>query len=272
MRWTRGGLLVSCALAMLVLAACGAGGPSEAELANQAEWTWIQETKKQLDAKRQELADLKSEVAAMAAEPEAGEAEGEVEGEAVPEGEADPAARLEAVSAEVAALSDEFGQRLVNFINQSPMEEGVEPTEQQKELLRLKSGEDIVLAKEWIEQGGDYKRAIEIYNTALMFDPENEDLKQALAEAEASRYMSPERFGQAKKGMTEDEIRAALGTPLHYNVRDFPERNVKAWFYPTAEDGSAAAVWFEPDKKTGELKSYKLDYEGIKPQQEESAA
>ncbi len=63
--------------------------------------------------------------------------------------------------------------------------------------------------------------------------------------------------------MTEAEVRAALGQPNLRNIREYPERNVVAWFYPTTEAGDAAAIWFRPNK-AGDKIVYQTKYEAIK--------
>ncbi|MFQ5349531.1 MAG: hypothetical protein ACE5EG_03690 [Thermoanaerobaculia bacterium] len=252
---------------------CGPSGPSEFELAQEAEWASLQEAKQALDEQRQKLAEVRQQVAEAPEAPEEGEeAEGEegAEGEGEGEGEGEPAptaADVEALENQIAADAEEFGGRLVTFLNNDPMIEGEPPTERQLAALHMKSEEDIALAKEWIEKGGDYKRAIDIYNNALRFDPGNEAVEQALAEAEANRYMSKERFEAAKKGMTEAEVRAALGQVNLHNVKPFPDRKVIAWFYPTGDDGSAAAVWFR-EEKDGTNKVYRLNFEEVKSREQ----
>ena len=264
---TRNGLLIAAVLLALVVSGCGGGGPSEQEKANEAEWTWLQETRQELATKRQELVDLQEAVAAAAVEEEAeDEAAEEAEGEAAEPVE-DPAAQLAALEEEVTALTEEYTSRLVGLLNADPMIEGEPPTERQLALLAMKSDEDIILAQEWIVKGGDYKRAIEIYNTALMFDPDNDKLKAALAEAETNRYMTSERFSQVKKGMSENEVRALLGQANLHNVRKYEDKGVTAWFYPTSETGEAAAVWFQPDKKTEVMTVYQVKFEAVKPGQ-----
>jgi hypothetical protein len=227
---TRNHLLIVAILIALAATGCGSRGPSEQELANEAEWEWLQETQQELNAMRQELAEA-------------------------------------ALQEQVETLTEEYTWRLVGLLNADPMIEGEEPTARQLTLLAMKSDEDLILAQEWIDRGGDYKRAIEIYNTALMFDPENPKLQAALAEAEANRYMSQERFLQVKKGMTEGEVRQLLGQANLHNVRKYEDKGVVAWFYPTSETGEAAAVWFEPDKKSGEMKVYQVKFEAVKPNQ-----
>lgn len=264
MQWTRSAV-VAC-LVGLVMIACGPSGPSEFELAQEAEWTALQEAKQALDEQRQKLSEMREMVAA-APEEDAEEEAAEGEGEAEP---APTAAEVEALENEIAAAAEEFGGRLVTFLNDDPMIEGEPPTERQLAALHMKSEEDIALAREWIEKGGDYKRAIDIYNNALRFDPDNEAVKQALAEAEANRFMSSERFEMAKKNMTEAEVRAALGQVNLHNVKPFPDRKVIAWFYPTADDGSAAAVWFR-EERNGVNRVYRLNFEEVKPKTEGEA-
>lgn len=275
MEWTRNGFpILMVVAAVVLLTACVGGGPSELEQQQAAEWSWLTETKQDLDGERQQLAELREQAAAEAEVVEEGETEIAAEGISEELGaevaeEADLDSRISALEEEVETLSEEFNTRLVAFINADPMIEGEPPTERQIAALRMKSDEDILLAREWIDKGGDYKRAIEIFNTALMFDPENEKLQAALAEAEAERYMTEERFSEVAKGMTEGEVRALLGQVNPYNVREYPDKNVMAWFYPTAEDGSAAAVWFQPDKKSGVLEVYQTKFMAIQPGQEE---
>jgi hypothetical protein len=264
---TRNGLLIAAVLLALVATGCGGGGPSEQELAKDAERTRFQETHQELSAHRQELSDLQEAVALAATEEVAEEeAAEEVEGEAMEPVE-DPAARLSALENEVAALTEDYTGRLVGLLNADPMIEGEPSSERQLALLAMKSDEDIVLAQEWIVKGGDYKQAIGIYNTALKFDPDNANLQAALADAKTNRYMSTERFSQVKKGMTEADIRQLLGQANLHNVRKYEDRGVTAWFYPTSEKGEAAAVWFQPDKKTNVMTVYQVKFEAVKPGQ-----
>ena len=247
--------------------------------AREAEWASLVEAKGQLDALRQEKAELEAMIeTAAAADEEAEEdaaeaAEGEgadEEGEALPTAE-EMAAKLGTMEEEVVGKADEFMQGLVAYLNADPMIEGEAPTETQVAALRMKSSEDMVLAQEYIDKGGDYQRAMNIYQNSLMVDPDNEDLKAALEQAMIERYMSEERFAAAKKGMTQSEIRAVLGQVNLYNIREYEDRDVTAWFYPTAEGGFAAAVWFKENKRSGELEAYQLKYDAVSPETEEDA-
>ena len=203
--------------------------------ASDTEWAWLQKTRQELDAKRRALA------APATATP--------------------PPAALEQRRREIQQQTDEFNRRLIDFINADPPVEGEPLNERQLAALRLKSDEDILRAREFIERGGDYQGAIAIYEDALAVDPENPRLKEELAQARTRRYMTAELFAQVKEGMSEVEVRAILGQPNVHNVRDYPERGVVAWFYPKGASGAAAAVWFE---KQGERRAvYMLDFDAI---------
>lgn len=254
--WTVGGCVFLLGLAVV---ACGPGGESQGSAARDAEWAEIQAMGQQLDQARQELAALRQPAAA---------AEGEQGGEAAGEGE-QPAAedrsqQIEAAQAEVDQLTEQFNERLVTFINENPPLQGEPLTERQQAAIRMKSDEDMVLAQEYIDRGGDYRRAIKIYTDALTADPDNEDLQKALVGAEAMRFMTEERFARAEKGMNRDRVREALGQPNLRNVREFPEDKVVAWYYPKDERGAAAAVWFRANK-SGEMVVYQLQFDAVEP-------
>jgi len=231
--------MLGLAVAALTLAACGGAEADKAKSAEgrKTEWSWLESAKQGLDAKRTQLASLQAQAA---------------------EG-ADTQAQMDALTKEIDAARDELGQRLAAYINDDPPVVGEPLKPEQLSALRMKASEDIVIAKEFIDLGGDYRKAIEIYEGLLRADPDNPEVKAALAEAEANRYMTEERFAAAKKGMTMDEVRAALGTPYLRNVKEYPEKKVTAWFYPTTEAGDAAGVWFN-DKK----EAYQVTFTAVK--------
>jgi hypothetical protein len=263
MRFSRG-LIVFSSLVLLAFAiACGPSEP-KVDPAVEAEWTALTEAKAKVDELRGELRELKAEMTAPADEVAEGEvAEGE---EAAPGASPEEmAARVTELDKKIVELADDFNGRLAAFLNDpaNQMIVGEPLTERQAAAVAMKSSEDIELAAEYIAKGGDYKRAIDILNLALQLDPDNADLQAALADAEANRFMSEERFALAKKGMTEAEVREALGQVNLINIRKYEDRGVAAWFYPTTEDGSAAAVWFQKDKKSDQMKAYQLKYDAV---------
>lgn len=248
-RKLNGWRLAALLLALVVSLACGETATDDTaaqDAANEAEWAEIEEQKAALDAKRAELAAAREAAA---------------EDQDAAEGDADPAAEVKRLEAEVAEDSEAFYNALVEFINEMGMVEGEELTEGQKTALRMKSSEDMLLAREYIDKGGNYPKAISIYQDSLLLDPDNSDLEAALAEARDRRYMSEERFAQAKEGMTQADVRSLLGQPNLSNVRNFDDDNVEAWFYPVDASGSAAAIWFR--ERNGAMKAYKLNFEEV---------
>lgn len=267
-------------LLVLLQAACSQGDP-EAEKAavDAAEWAALEQAKKARDDKRQELVDFQALMAASEADEgtDADASEGDAsegdEGEgADAEGEApmtaeDMAAKLDTLNDAVEDLSADFSTKLVAFINNQSITEGQEFTEIQRKAFNFKAEEDIMIAMEFIDKGGEYQRAIDILSGSLNFDPSNEMLLEAKAKAEELRYMTEERFAQVKKGMSQEEVRALLGTPKSNNQREF-ENDVTGWFYPKEDPPkSAAGVFFQ--SKNDELLVYKTDFDAVKgPAQE----
>lgn len=260
MRQIRIGWLLACALiVMLGVTACGPSQEEEMAAAAQEKFDAVLQLKDDLEAKRAELAAATEKAAMMeeTAEGEGGEGEGEEGGE---EG-AEEAVDLGALGEEVENMANDLVSAIVDFINSDPPIEGEPLTEHQLAVIRMKSAEDMLLAQEYIDKGGDYRRAIRIYTDALNVDPDNPDLQAALASAEEARYVSPERFAEVKKGMTQEEVKAILGQVNLRNIREF-ERGVVGWFYPTADDGSAAGIFFR--KRGDTYTAYDVKYEAIK--------
>ncbi|HYX24462.1 MAG TPA: hypothetical protein VFC23_09955 [Thermoanaerobaculia bacterium] len=240
------GAALVCALLGSVLGtlalATGCGPSAKETVARQspaaaAEWQWLQKTQAALAEQRSRLA---------AADPAPG-----------------AAASREALRRQTTALAGEFDRRLVEYVNADPPVQGQPLSARQQAALRMKSEEDVLLARQFIDEGGDYQRAIAIYEEALAVDPGYPPLHEELAKAQARRYMSRETFAQLKKGMSQDEVRGLLGPPNLHNVRDYPDRGVVGWFYPRDASGAAAAVWFA--KSDGRYAVYLFDFDALKP-------
>jgi len=238
-----GKALLCVLLAAATLASgCGPAGKQTGDRrspAADAEWAWLEKTRKSLEEQRARLA-----VADPTPTP------------------ASSAAR-EALRKQAAALAGELDRRLVAFINADPPVQGQPMTERQKAALRMKSEEDIVLARQLIDEGGDYQRAIAIYEEDLAVDPGDPRLEGELAKARGRRYMASATFAQVQKGMSQDEVRGLLGAPNPHSVREYPDRGVVGWFYPKDASGAAAAVWFA--KSDGRYAAYLFDFDAIKP-------
>lgn len=198
--------------------------------AAEAEWAWLQQTRQTLDQRRARLAG---------------------------------GAGDEVFAKETEALARELYRRLVEFINADPPVQGEPLTPRQQAAIRMRSDEEILLAREFIERGGDYQRAIDIYREALAVDPDNPRLREELARAESRRYMTRQTFSRVQEGMDQEQVRKLLGQPNLHNVRDWPERGVAGWFYPKDARGSAAAVWFR--KEGDRFLVYLHDFDALQP-------
>lgn len=266
------------ALSMLVLAGFGllACGPQEtldpaAEQA-AADLAWLKENKPILDEKRQELRSVRDQIAGR--EPQAPEGtapegeEGTAE-EAVPMTPEELEAKANVLQEEVDRLFEQVGARIASYLNNSGIEmdrsTGMivgELTPDQQLAIDYKIDEDMVLAQEYIDKGGDYVRAIEIYTATKKLAPDHEALNAAIAEAEALRWMTPDRFSQVKKRMTEDEVRELLGQVNLRNVEEYDDGR-KGWFYKK-DNGGAAGVWFKKRDENWVVDVF--DFEAVKPQ------
>jgi hypothetical protein len=256
LRWPRrvrwAALIALTALIALAAGACRAGKQPDrrqVRLGAEAEWVWLLAAKRGLDAERAQLAALGGASASPAPPPATAAAGG-----------APPSPR-DRLAREVDALAQQFGRRLVAYINANPPVEGAPLAPRQLAAIRMKSDEEIAAAHEFIARGGDYRRACEIYEAALAGDPQNPRLREELARAQAARYMSVGRFARAAPGMTSEQVRAALGPPNVHDVHSFADQGVVGWFYPRDASGAAAAIWFE--KRAGTLTVYRCDWNAL---------
>ena len=225
------------ALLPFVLWGCAPAAEAE-ETGFETELAAAETAKAALDAKREQLAAMV-------------EAEDEAETEA-----------REALAAEITADSNAFAQQIVTVINNSGMLQGEPLTEMQQRAVRLKSSEEMYVARQYIENIGNYERAIGIYEDALQLDPDNAELQAALEQARADQFMTEERFSQAKKGMNDKQVLELLGAARPNNIQEFDRggRKTVAWLYPR-EDGGAAGVWFE--NKDGKLEVYEVKFDQV---------
>lgn len=159
---------------------------------------------------------------------------------------------------ELGRLAGQLDQHLVDYLNTHRPVAGRPLGADQRRVLDVKITEDLAVAAEFIAEGGDYSHAIQIYQELLTLDPANAAVRSALASSEAHRTMSPEHFATLRKGMSRDQVRAALGMPHLKNIQVFEEQGVLAWFYPTTT-GGIAGVYFQAEDEAEPL-VYRWDF------------
>jgi hypothetical protein len=246
-----------CAIVVAVLTVVGCGGGSETvqedmDAQRQAELEALENAKEALDAQREELSALRAQVKDPSTIP------------APEEGEAPTVEELqiqvEKLEVDIQSAVDDLSKSVVEFINLDPPVAGGELSETQRRATSIKISEDILVAQEWIDKGGDYRRALTIMEGLIPLDPQNQELRDAIAHAKEMRFVTEERFGEVKSGQTEEEVREVLGPVNLRNIKEYPEKNVVAWFYPK-EDGGAAGVYFR--KRGGTYKVYETNFTAV---------
>lgn len=110
----------------------------------------------------------------------------------------------------------------------------------------LLAQEKITLGDEYMNVLSRYDRAIELYQTALQFDPSSATAQARLAEAEKRRYVTLTTFASVKHGMKEADVRRMVGLPREDWIKQVVQnsRVYAVWIYPK-QDGGAAAVYFD---------------------------
>lgn len=235
-------LVTVLTLAPLAFSACGADQEAEAQAEREARLAELEQQKQELDAAREQL-KAKQERLRQA---RAGE---------LPEGEEADVTQLQTEiqqeDAEITTMAEELNGDLTAFINQLGEQLAPAPGEPLPEVMQeaiaLKAEEDMTLAREYITQGGDYSRAIDMYKAILAYAPDDQRVQEALAQAEERRYMDEERFSQVERGMTQSEVAEVLGPVYFRNQHEYPDQGVLAWFYPKSAERDAAAVYFRKD-------------------------
>jgi hypothetical protein len=220
------------------LAGCGNGSEERAAAARAREWAAMQRDKRALDAERAELARLRGHLASVPIAED---------GTPALAGDAALGREVAARQQRIAAASSSLGERLVRHLG--GLRRGAEGQQSAwRRAVRLKSDEDVAVAQEWIDRGGDYRRAIEILETQRALDPGYPRLEQALARAREMRFVTAERFARVQEGMTPIDVRAALGPVNLRQVLRRPAERLEAWYYPK-RGGGRAAVYFRYDQQ-----------------------
>lgn len=232
------------ALALAGLVACGPGDAEEEAagldpVAREAQVADLEQRQQELQAQREELRAARERIEAR----EAQEGDAEID--------------FEARRAELATAGEQLGMEAAEFINADPPVVGEPMGELNQRAFDVKAREDIELAQEYIDQGGDYGRAIRIYEDILTMDEDNELALAAKAEAEGMRYANDERFAQVEQGMTQAQVREIMGVPFHRNVREYEDEGVVLWTYPRGGGQPAVGVYFR--ERNGQMQAFRLE-------------
>ena len=157
-----------------------------------------------------------------------------------------------AYSADQSALADFLNQAL----NTQPQGSAT------LQALRLYADSAIRNARDFVEHSGDYRRAIELLETARSYYEAvaagvPDDLTAAIERARDYRFLTRTRFEQLKKGMSIPDVKALVGVPFYANVRhsEVGGKRVASWLYGR-EDGEVAALYFDD---RGTLYAWKWD-------------
>jgi len=249
--------LLALLLLLAGIAGCDGEGGSRDAVQRQREWVALQAGKHALAAERRELATLRARLAAAPLDPE---------GRPLGDGDRALAADVEARARRVNDASAQLGERLVRHIAGFPPGEADQLPPGLAAAIRLKSDEDVEVAQEWIDRGGDYRRAIEILEMQLPVDPGYARLEQALVRAREMRFVTAERLAKVTPGMAAAEVRAALGPVNLHEVHRRPAERLEAWYYPR-QGGGRAAVYFRYDAERGGYVVYRTELaaDGMRP-------
>lgn len=248
--------LLALALPLAFGACSGEDEKAAAEAERESRLAEIEEQKQALDTARNELVTTAERLR-------------QAESGALPAGEEVDAAGLRAeierTDAEITTAAENLNAALTNFINEVAQQVSIGPGEQLPEVMQraiaLKAEEDMTLAREFITEGGDYVRALDMYGAILAYDPENQRVRDAIAEAQAMRYMDRERFSQVRNGMTPAEVEQLLGTVNLRNRRDYPDQGIMAWYFPKSAARDAAGVWFRQRGNRWEV--YRIEFDAV---------
>lgn len=121
--------------------------------------------------------------------------------------------------------------------------------------LKIYAEDTVLNAKDFMNEAGDYRKAVELLETAQSYfesisAPVPAELKSLLEEARKFRFITKERFDQVQKGMTRAEVRAITGTPLALNIREqeVKGKKVTIWLF-RSESGDIASFFFDDKGK-----------------------
>ncbi len=240
-------VFVSTVLVALMALGCGGGDKkSDSTYDIAAAFAKVTAARADLTTSREEVAKLKQELADLDAKGRLSTEEQATKQQLEQDMKAAQARFDEAFTADQAALSE--------FLTKTLNDEQLRQAEETKKALQLYAEEAVRNAQDFIDQSGDYRRAIELLENAEQYFefaglPVPDAMTQALENAKSMRYLNKERFDQVKKGMTPEDVKLITGTPYYMNIRESESggRKVTSWLFNRA-DGGVAAIHFVKGK------------------------
>lgn len=159
---------------------------------------------------------------------------------------------------EAAYLTDQA--TLTDFLNTSLAAAPRSP--QTRAALDLYAQSAVHYARDIVETAGDYRRAVELLETARGYYagvgvPPPRSLAATLERISSYRVATRARFERLARGMREADVKALLGVPFSGNVHrsEVGGRRVTTWLYGSDEKG-VAAVYFD---ERGALYAWRWD-------------
>jgi len=233
-------------LVALSLLACGGQKKQEAAKVDlAAQLAKVQALHAQHLAKAKELRELRSQLAALRDKAKLDQAE--------TQWKAQLEEQVKAVSKELDKIFTDDQNELANFLNVALNEAPQAP--QTVEGLKIYAEDAMLNAKDYMDEAGDYRKAVELLETAQSYfqtvgAPVPQELSSLMEEAKKFRFITKERYDQVQKGMTKAEVRAITGTPLALNVREqeVKGQKVTVWLF-RSEQGDVASFFFDQKGK-----------------------
>lgn len=237
-------------LILLVAAACGQRTRS-AGFDAAVEWANLEKQVADLKVLRAQVEDIKTQIAKWEQEKRS---PGTFKPDELPD------KSLEMLKSQLDSLDGSrlkgaltaFWDNLTLFLNRALNNPKLKELPESKKALRLYSDESIVLARQVVEQEGNYEQALVLLRQAQDYEKDYQALADEIVRVAEYRFLTQKHFDAAAKGMGMAEIRALCGVPNPVYVREKQEkgRTLIAWFYP--KEGQGTAAFFFQDGKVYE--------------------
>lgn len=238
--------IILVTVSLLGLSACGknAGESKTSNFNITAELAKVKAAHAELTSAREQLEKVKAELATLNSKSRLTPEESTRKTELEQQLKTDQATFDEAFTKDQGTLAE--------FLNVALNETPKAP--ETHEALLLYADEAIQNAKDFMSQAGDYRKAIDLLETAQGYfeavgAKAPEELTSTLDHAKSYRYLSKERFDSVRKGMSEDQVKELTGTPFNANIRENEVRGKKitSWLF-NREDNEVAALYFDKGK------------------------